>query len=573
MSKSIETNSNLIKGNTTTIEGIKTKIEDLELGVAVKDQYDRIKYTSFVDWHIRLEIYSNITDTTILNEDLLYSNLIPNYIDYIHLDSYSNLDDENNKKEILYQSNLQFIDYTEFGNTNTLERNYQLDIYDTYQRYIFKNKPNLLLRYKLNILLTQDHTANLIFPDNLCDFCLFVNYNYVGSNIHKDDDVNNEINLIKGWNTIDYFFIYNDISGKTIALGFNPIHFEDKIELIYGFLPYNENKLVENNNSLRYTISTKNNNTKNDTKNEYIIQQKSKPIVDEAYILTKSFIYNFSNLESVVFNSNINFKFNIDSVESIEVSIKLNSITLSNIYTESEPKSLLINNFNLHIENMTSNSTLFNDTFNDNQEIKVNESYTFNCANSDIEFYNNTFENNINIDINCNINLSFDNDNTSVLYNIEFEFYLEIRSDNINNNLEFNHKENIDKQTTNNNIIFMNDGSIGIGTDDSKGYSLYVNNISTAKKGIYCADDITILSDQKYKTNIKTIENPIEKLMALRGVSYNRIDRDINETRYGFIAQEVQKIVPEACDGNNGIKTTDIVALLVEGFKELAKKM
>lgn len=569
MSKSIETNSNLIKGNTTTIEGIKTKIVDLELGVAVKDQYDRIKYTSFVDWHIRLEIYSNITDTTILNEDLLYSNLIPNYIDYIHLDSYSNLDDENNKKEILYQSNLQFIDYNEIGDTNTLKRDYQLDTYDTYQRYIFNNKPNLLLRYKLNILLTQDYTVNLIFPDDLYDFCLFVNYNYIGSNIHNDDDIDNEINLIKGWNTIDYFFIYNDISGKTIALGFNPIHFEDKIELIYGFLPYNENKLVENNNSLRYTISTKNNNTKN----EYIIQQKSKPIVDEAYILTKSFIYNIDPVESNVFNSNINFKFNIDSVESIEVSIKLNSITLSNIYTESEPKSLSINNFNLHIENMTSNSTLFNDTFNDNQEIKVNESYTFNCANSDIEFYNNTFENNINIDINCNINLGFDNINSSVLYNIEFEFYLEIRSDNINNNLEFNHKENIDKQTTNNNIIFMNDGSIGIGTDDSKGYSLYVNNISTAKKGIYCADDITILSDQKYKTNIKTIENPIEKLMALRGVSYNRIDRDINETRYGFIAQEVQKIVPEACDGNNGIKTTDIVALLVEGFKELAKKM
>ena len=570
MSKSIETNNTLIQGNTTNIETINSEIGNLRLGVAVKDQYDRIKYTSFVDWHIRLEIYSNITDTTILNEDLLYSNLIPDYIDYIHLDSHSNLDDENNKKEILYQSNLQFIDYNEIGTTNTLKRDYQLDIYDTYQKYIFNNKPNLLLRYKLNILLKQDHTANLIFPDKLYNFCLFVNYNYVGSNIHNEDDVDNEINLIKGWNTIDYFFIYNDSSDKTIALGFNPIlDFEDKIELIYGFLPYNENKLVENNNSLRYTISTKNNNTNN----EYIIQQKSKPIVDEPYILTKSFIYNFSNLESVVFDSNINFNFNINSVESIEVSIKLNSITLSNINTESDTKSLSINNFNLHIENMTSNSTLFNDTFNDNQEIKINESYTFNCANSDIEFYNNTFENNIDIDINCNINLSFDNDNTSVLYNIEFEFYLEIRSDNINNNLEFNHKENIDKQTTNNNIIFMNDGSIGIGTDDSKGYSLYVNNISTAKKGIYCADDITILSDQKYKTNIKTIENPIEKLMALRGVSYNRIDRDINETRYGFIAQEVQKIVPEACDGNNGIKTTDIVALLVEGFKELAKKM
>jgi hypothetical protein len=222
----------------------------------------------------------------------------------------------------------------------------------------------------------------------------------------------------------------------------------------------------------------------------------------------------------------------------------------------------------LFIDNITSNST----PFNDNQEIQINESYTFNCANSDIKFYNNTFENNINIDINCNIDLEFDSINSSVSYNIELEFYLEIRSDNNNNNLDFNHTENINKQTTNNNIIFMNDGSIGIGTNDSKGYSLYVNNISTSKKGIYCADDITILSDQKYKTNIKTIENPIQKLMALRGVSYNRIDRDINETRYGFIAQEVQKVIPEACDGNNGIKTTDIVALLVEGFKELVKK-
>tara|TARA_B100000401_G_C52800936_1_gene718547 strand:- start:200 stop:1858 length:1659 start_codon:yes stop_codon:yes gene_type:complete len=552
MSKSIETNNTLIQGNTTNIENINSQISSLKLDVTVKDQYDRIKYTSFVDWHIRLEIYSNITDITILNENLLYSNLIPDYIDYIHLDS--------DQKEILYQSNLQFIDYTEIGNTNTLKRDYQLDDqYNTYQRYIFNNKPNLLLRYKLNILLKEDHNHTLIFPNNLYDYCLFVNYKYKGSNIQSDDD--KEINLIKGWNTIDYFFIYNDISDKIIALGFNPIlDFKDKIELIYGFLPYNENKLVENNNSLRYTISTKNN-----TNNEYIIQQKSKPIVHQTYILTKSFIYNFSNLYSFQFNSNINFNFNIDSVHSNDVSIKLNSITLSNIHTE----SLLINNFNLFIDNITSNST----PFNDNQEIQINENYTFNCANSDIKFYDHTFENNINIDINCNIDLKFDNINSSVLYNIEFEFYLEIRSNNNNNNLEFNHKENIDKQTTNNNIIFMNDGSIGIGTDDSKGYSLYVNNISTTKKGIYCADDITILSDEKYKTNIKTIENPIDKLMALRGVSYNRIDRDINETRYGFIAQEVQKVFPEACDQNNGIKTTDIVALLVESFKELAKKM
>ena len=368
---------------------------------------------------------------------MLFSNLNPNYIDYIHIDSDHN--------EILYQSNLQFINYNEITLTKMIRRSYQIDEKNTYQKYIFYNKFNLLFKYKLNILLKEDHNANLIFPNNSYDFCYFVNYNYQGSNIYE----NTEINLIKGWNTIDYFFIYNNNSDKIIALGFNPIlDFEDKIELIYGILPYNENKLVKNNNSLSYAISTKNNNINE----QFIIQQKSKPIIDQTYILTKTFINNFSNLNSHNFNSNINFNFNIDLIESTDVSIKLNSITLTNIYTE----SLLINNFNLFIDNISSNSA----PFNHNQEIQINESYKFNCANFDIEFNNNIFEDNINININCNIDINFDNINTSMLYNIEFEFYLEIRSTNNNNNLEFNHKENINKKTTNNNIIFMNDGSI-----------------------------------------------------------------------------------------------------------------
>ena len=409
MSKSIEFNNTLIQNNTDKIESIKTNINDLELGVAIKDQYDKIKYTSFVDWHIRIEIYSNISNNEILNENLLFSNLNPNYIDYIHIDSDHN--------EILYQSNLQFINYNEITLTKMIRRSYQIDEKNTYQKYIFYNKPNLLFKYKLNILLKEDHNANLIFPNNSYDFCYFVNYNYQGSNIYE----NTEINLIKGWNTIDYFFIYNNNSDKIIALGFNPIlDFEDKIELIYGILPYNENKLVKNNNSLSYAISTKNNNINE----QFIIQQKSKPIIDQTYILTKTFINNFSNLNSHNFNSNINFNFNIDLIESTDVSIKLNSITLTNIYTE----SLLINNFNLFIDNISSNSA----PFNHNQEIQINESYKFNCANFDIEFYN-IFEDNINININCNIDINFDNINTSMLYNIEFEFYLEIRSTNNNN--------------------------------------------------------------------------------------------------------------------------------------------
>ena len=553
---SIDKNKDLIDTNKADIEDIQSNIINLTLGVATEDEKNKIKYTGYNDWRLKLEIYSNIDNTIDLNSNLLFNNNNSlEYVDYIHL-----LADD---KEIADSNIIKFVDYKSLTTDNRVDRSYQND---TYQDYIIEHKTDkLLLRYTLNILLKKDQDSPITtnFDSiNLAEHIYFINYEHQINNINDGYS-----NLIKGWNTIDWFFIYDHDSSSNIALGFNPLlndtlntdELYSNVELISGILPYNPNGISKNTKSFKYTVSTINN-----PEDQYIIE--SQDIPERAYYLTKTYLCNFDSITND-FNSNITFDMTNLGYFG-DARLTLNSITLSNIYTE----SLSINNFNLHIENMTSNSTLFNDTFNDNQEIKVNESYTFNCANSDIEFYNNTFENNINIDINCNINLNFDNINTSVLYNIEFEFYLEIRSDNINNNLEFNHKENIDKQTTNNNIIFMNDGSIGIGTNDSKGYSLYVNNISTSKKGIYCADDITILSDQKYKTNIKTIENPIQKLMALRGVSYNRIDRDINETRYGFIAQEVQKVIPEACDGNNGIKTTDIVALLVEGFKELVKK-
>ena len=250
-----------------------------------------------------------------------------------------------------------------------------------------------------------------------------------------------------------------------------------------------------------------------------------------------------------------------------DANLKLNSITLSNSNTH----DLNVKNFRFsNIDNGESKD------FADEQLIKPNASYTFDTDNLNMNSLANpgSFDTTqIVSNSNINITTNFKSISLPLSYNIEFEFYLEIRSNSQNTNLVFNQQEAKARKSTNNKIIFMNDGSIGIGTDDSQGYSLYVNNISSSKKGIYCADDITILSDEKYKTNIKTIENPIEKLMALRGVSYNRIDRDINETRLGFIAQEVQKVLPEACDGSNGIKTTDIVALLVEGFKEICKKI
>ena len=552
---SINRNKDLIDENIADIATINDSITDLRLGVATKDEKNKIKYTGHNDWRLKLEIYSNIDGTTVLNSNLLFDNSNSlEYVDYIHLLADSD--------EIDVSSNLKFFDYKSLNSGNKICRNYQDD---TYQDYIIRNNSNkLLLRYTLNILLKKDQDSPITtnFDSiNLAEHIYFINYQDKGYDIRADG----YSGLIKGWNTIDWFFVYDSNIDCNIALGFNPLRNDTQntelysnVELISGILPYNPNGISKNTKSLKYTVSTINN-----PEDQYIIE--SQDIPERDYYLTKTYLCNF-DLDTNEFNSNITFDMtNLGNFD--DANLKLNSITLSNSNTHD------LNVKNFRFSNIDNGE--FKD-FADEQLIKPNASYTFDTDNLNMNSLANpdSFDTTqIVSNSNINITTNFKSISSLLSYNIEFEFYLEIRSNSQNTNLVFNQQEAINRKSTNNKIIFMNDGSIGIGTDDSQGYSLYVNNISSSKKGIYCADDITILSDEKYKTNIKTIENPIEKLMALRGVSYNRIDRDINETRLGFIAQEVQKVLPEACDGSNGIKTTDIVALLVEGFKEICKKI
>lgn len=51
-------------------------------------------------------------------------------------------------------------------------------------------------------------------------------------------------------------------------------------------------------------------------------------------------------------------------------------------------------------------------------------------------------------------------------------------------------------------------------------------------------------SDKRIKENIVTIAEPLEAMKKLRGYSWRRLDSGV--TGFGFIAQEVQKVFPEA---------------------------
>jgi hypothetical protein len=78
------------------------------------------------------------------------------------------------------------------------------------------------------------------------------------------------------------------------------------------------------------------------------------------------------------------------------------------------------------------------------------------------------------------------------------------------------------------------------------------------------------LSDINSKTNIKTLENSLNTVLKLRGVSFNWADN--GNKSIGVIAQEIEQIVPEIVNTNeNGIKSVtydSIIGLLIEAIKQ-----
>jgi hypothetical protein len=106
--------------------------------------------------------------------------------------------------------------------------------------------------------------------------------------------------------------------------------------------------------------------------------------------------------------------------------------------------------------------------------------------------------------------------------------------------------------------------AVGAGTGVN---SLYITSNGTLS---------TVSSDIRLKENIEPLTNSLEKLLQLSGVTYSWIGQE--EKRIGFIAQEVEKVIPELVFTNNnneekykGIHLDNITAVLVEAIKEQQK--
>jgi len=125
------------------------------------------------------------------------------------------------------------------------------------------------------------------------------------------------------------------------------------------------------------------------------------------------------------------------------------------------------------------------------------------------------------------------------------------------------------------NLEISNKTTMGSVLTSFDGYPLMTEYPLNVYGNIGITGNIFTTSDKNLKTNIKTIENSLDKIIKCRGVSFNYSNNDKNQ--FGVIAQEIEEIIPDIVETNeNGIKNVNylsIIGFLIEAIKELNNKI
>lgn len=93
---------------------------------------------------------------------------------------------------------------------------------------------------------------------------------------------------------------------------------------------------------------------------------------------------------------------------------------------------------------------------------------------------------------------------------------------------------------------------------------------------IFADEDIRGYSDARLKTDIKRIDNALEKVLSISGYTFYR--EGLSERESGVIAQELLKVLPEVVQPDEGgdiltVAYGNINALLIEAIKEQTSKV
>jgi hypothetical protein len=115
--------------------------------------------------------------------------------------------------------------------------------------------------------------------------------------------------------------------------------------------------------------------------------------------------------------------------------------------------------------------------------------------------------------------------------------------------------------------VIINSGTnLGIGTSVPTS-ALHVTGDALIT-GITTSTDFNSSSDINLKDNIQRIENPIDKVLQLDGVTFNW--KETNRPSVGVVAQQVEKVLPQLVSGDQTktVNYNGLIALLIECVKE-----
>ncbi|MCD4657930.1 MAG: tail fiber domain-containing protein [Planctomycetes bacterium] len=156
-------------------------------------------------------------------------------------------------------------------------------------------------------------------------------------------------------------------------------------------------------------------------------------------------------------------------------------------------------------------------------------------------------------------------------YYDRYNYYTRGRA-SVSSSYDFNFRTTME-YTGNIDSICVRNGSLGINTTNpSSSYQLYVYGTA------YFSGGYTSSSDLRFKKNIKTIDDALDRLRKMKGVYYRwREDKFDNKTirkdrQMGFIAQEMERILPEVVmtdeNGYKAISYDRIAAVVTEAIKQ-----
>ena len=568
-------------------------------GINGNNQISFINNDTLTDFNI-IE-YGN--DTYIITNNYISNNINYDNINIYNINHYSSLLIELPNMTSAITSNL-YIEYPNNGfniTSNITDNNNNIDV---------------------NIIIHPIYISPIpiIFnPDN---------YNKITkTKIIENKNIYNNFYIYKSTFIFNYNGLYKNTSAKLISASSNNniiysishngnigigTNFTDKYKL---YIP--ENGLINNidcstiSNYLRSNISFQNNNLNNIK------------ILNSSNI-NANIINSTSNNLNVINNNNININSNIkvlssgfldvNSISSFGYSnIRNNYIMNINVSSNNGNAIIIYNQFN----NINPNLLLFgdNDISNPymnlkNRKIDVNIKITsnFEITTSNISNNNNTsllfndITNNYVSLYNNNLTIFKDNDNNVKIFTGTPKFNNNISIDPVdwfnsikNNGLissypSFNSYGDLNLRNTFNNPIITsstisNKIRIGIGTEPPSLLQIFNMNIDFEtnftsnvyiNNNLYISGTVLTPSDSNIKSNIKKINNPIEKISNINGYTYTRIDTGNIET--GLLAQEVIEILPEVITYNEitklyNISYGNLCGLLIEGIKELNERI